>query len=337
LPNIKYILNKNSWLLHNLSQFVKRNMEQNYLPVESILERDIDLILLEELSSDNSFCEWFIRELNLPSLTSVNGTWKSISDFGLGETDLLFSYNSNDKKIFVLIENKLDTSFQNEQFNRYIKRADEYLIKKECDNAFVILIAPKLYCQNQSDFENYLTYETISERLIFTGTKRNLFKSNLLQIASEKHRRGYQPVNSVPVYNFWHSYWLYKEENYPSLIMKKPDIVPHNSDWPMLYDDRLKNIVFYHKLGQGNTDATFKNFSEEVEFKIKKLLPGWAKFEKHNKSFSIRVFSGKIDRTKDFYEQIENVNNGLKNLERIRNWIVKNNNWLQQITVLKNN
>lgn len=55
--------------------------------------------------------------------------------------------------------------------------------------------------------------------------------------------------------------------------MKKPDIVPHNSDWPMLYDGRLKNIVFYHKLGQGNTDATFNGNLEEVEFKIKELLP----------------------------------------------------------------
>ena len=304
-------------------------MEQTIIPVESIRERDVDLIILEELSTDNSFCEWFIRELDLPDLTSVNGAWRSISAFGHGETDILFSYYSNDIKIFVLIENKLDTSFQNEQFNRYIKRAEEYLIKKECDNAFAILIAPKLYCENQSDFENYLTYETIAERLEFVGTKRNLFKSNLLQIATEKLRRGYQPVNSIPVQNFWHSYWQYKEEKYPSLVMKKPDIVPHNSDWPMLFDDNLKNIVFYHKLGQGNSDATFKGFSDEVEFKIKEHIPEWAKFEKHSKSFSIRVYSGKIDRTKDFNKQIDNVENGLKNLQRIRNWIIENKNLLQ--------
>ncbi|ANW96165.1 hypothetical protein AXE80_07695 [Wenyingzhuangia fucanilytica] len=306
-------------------------MEETILPVESIQERDVDLILLEELSTDNSFCEWFVRELNLPHLSSVNGAWRSISAFGLGETDILFSYNSNDQKIFLLIENKLDTKFQHEQFNRYLKRADEYLAQKECDNVFVILIAPNLYCENQSEFENYLTYEIIAERLKFIGTKRNLFKSNLLEIATEKLRRGYQPVNSVPVQSFWHLYWQFKEENYSSLIMKKPDIVPHNSDWPMLFDDRLKNIVFYHKLGQGNTDATFKGFSEEVEFKIKELLPKWAKLEKHSKSFSIRVFSGKIDRTQDFNKQLENVDNGLKNINRLRNWIIENKNIIEYI------
>ena len=197
-------------------------------------------------------------------------------------------------------------------------------LKKECDNAFTILIAPKLYCENQSDFENYLTYETIAERLEFVGTKRNLFKSNLLQIATEKLRRGYRPINSIPVQNFWHAYWKFKEEKFPSLKMRKPDVVPYNSDWPMLYDDRLKNVVFYHKLGQGNTDATFIGFPAEVESKIKTILPEWAEFEKHSKSFSIRVFSGKIDRTKDFNKQIDKVENGLKNLELIRNWILKN-------------
>lgn len=299
-------------------------MKQCFLPVESIQERDIDLILLEELSISHSFSEWITKELDLPNLTSVIGVWKSISAFGLGETDILFSYHSNHKKIYVLIENKLDASFQIEQFNRYVKRAEEYLTKKECDEVFTVLIAPKFYCENQSDLENYLSYETIAEKFEKMGSKRSLFKSKLLQIAIEKLRRGYQPVNSIPVQSFWNSYWKFKEENYPNFKMKKPEIVPYNSDWPMLYDEKLKNVEFYHKLGQGNVDATFRNVSDEVELKIKEILPKWANLEKHSKSFSIRVFSGKIDRTKDFNQQIENVNKGLENLERIRNWITEN-------------
>lgn len=304
-------------------------LEGSIIPVESILERDVDLILLEELSTDDSFCKWFIKELEFPDFTSANGVWKSISDFGLGETDILFSYNSDDKIIFVLIENKLDSPFQKEQFDRYIKRAEEYIRKKECDYAFAVLIAPKIYCKNQKLFENYLTYESIAARLETVGSKRSLFKSNLLHIATEKLRRGYQPVNSVPVQQFWHFYWQYKEERFPDLIMKKPDIVPYKSDWPVLYDKRLKNILFYHKLEQGNIDATFKGFSEKIEHIIKELLPEWAKFVKHSNSFSIRVFSGQIDRTKEFKTQIDNIENGLKNIERIRDWIIRNNNVLQ--------
>ena len=305
-------------------------MEHTILPVESILERDVDLILLEELITDNSFCEWFVNELNLPRFLSVNGAWRSITDFGLGETDILFSYNSEDSKIFVLIENKLDASFQEAQYERYTKRANEYLIKNECDKTYTVLVAPNLYCENQNDFENYISYETIASRFELIGTKRNLFKSELLKIASEKLRRGYQPVNSETVQKFWHLYWHFKEKNHPSFTMKKPSIVPHNSDWPMLYDDELQGITFYHKLGQGNTDANFRGFSNELYFKIKEKLPNGMLLEKHNKSFSIRIKSTKIDRTKEFEDQIEDIKKGLFNLEQIRNWI-KENDLLSEI------
>jgi hypothetical protein len=299
-------------------------MEYTILPVESILERDVDLILLEELITDNSFCEWFVNELNLPRFLSVNGAWRSILGFGLGETDILFSYNSEDSKIFVLIENKLDASFQEAQYERYTKRATEYLIKNECDKTYTVLVAPNLYCENQNDFEISISYETIALRFELIGSKRNLFKSELLKIASEKLRRGYQPVNSETVQKFWHSYWHFKEKHHPSFTMKKPGIVPHNSDWPMLYDDELQGVTFYHKLGQGNTDANFRGFSNELYFKIKEKLPNGMLLEKHNKSFSIRIKSSKIDRTKEFEDQIENIQQGLFNLEQIRNWIKEN-------------
>jgi hypothetical protein len=310
---------------------MKKTSEHTILPIESVQERDVDLILLEELSTENSFCNWFIKELNLPEFYSSNGTWRSITDFGLGETDLLFSYNSNNEKIFVLIENKLDATFQNEQFIRYEKRAKQYIEKRHCDNAYCILVAPNLYCENQNDFENYISYETISKLFEKQNTKRGIFRSQLMQIAVEKLRRGYQPVNSEPVQKFWHSYWNFKNDKIPSLTMKKPSIVPHNSDWPMLYDSDLNGIIFYHKLAQGNSDATFQSPTENIELKIKENLPEDFKFIKHSKSFSVRISSEKIDRTKDFKEQVKEVEIGMKNLEKLRDWIkeIGINNWLQ--------
>ena len=292
------------------------------LPIESIQERDVDLILLEEFYTDDLFCEWFIEELNFPTLTSIVGVWRSISDFGLGETDLLFSYLSNENKIGVLIENKLDASFQDEQYNRYFKRAEEYVNKEHFDKAFVVLVAPDLYCKNQSDFEFYISYEKIADRFAFTGSKRNLFKRELLQIASEKLRRGYQPINSEIVQAFWINYWQFKEEHYPSLEMKKPTIVPYNSDWPMLTDKRLMTVQFYHKFGQGNIDASFKGITEEQEGIIKQLLPDNIKLVKHSKSYSLRIFTHKIDRTKEFQDEKHKIEEGLKQLDFLRNWII---------------
>lgn len=304
-------------------------MKKQIIPVEAIQERDIDLMLLEELSTDDSFCAWFIKELFLPMFTSKIGAWRSITDFGLGETDILFSYNSEKQKIYVLIENKLDASFQDEQHNRYEERAARYRNKNECDEAYCVLIAPQAYCDNQNDFENYISYQNIATKLEGARSERGVFRSKLLKIAIEKLRRGYQPVNSVPVQEFWNNYWEFKEKNHPSLFMKKPGVVPHQSDWPILFDKRLKNVAFYHKLKQGHADATFQGFPNGIESKIFQTLPQWATIQKHGKSFSIRVYSGKVDRTKDFNSQIKKISEGLRNLERIRNWILENEKLFQ--------
>lgn len=299
-------------------------MNEYVLPVASILERDIDLLLLEELATDDTFCEWLIAQLNLPILSSVRGAWKSISAFGLGETDILFSYQSNEKTIVVLIENKLDASFQNEQFSRYHQRAEKYVAQKTYSDAFILLIAPKLYCIHQREFEYCITYESISERLQQIGTKRSLFKSHLLQIAIEKLRRGYQPINSIPVQQFWHAYWQYQQKYFPEFSMKEPKTIPFKSDWPILFDTQLKNIQFYHKLSQGFADATCRDSSTDILLKIKKQLPNWASIQIHGKSFSIRVIVEPIDRTTAFTEQVNAVDNGLQNLQRIKNWIHEN-------------
>ena len=299
-------------------------MEETVIPVESIRERDVDLILLEELSVDFVFCEWITRELGLPIFENLFGAWRSMSAYGLGETDILFSYESENKKIYVLIENKLDASFQDEQYQRYMLRAEKYIQNNQCDKAYSVLIAPKIYCENQTYFERYMTYEEISSRFEKLSSKRNLFKSQLFKIASEKLRRGYQPINSEIVQKFWSSYWEYKNENYPNLKMKKPGIVPLNSDWPMLYDDNLKGVVFYHKWYRGTTDATFKSFTDSVKYKIQEILPEEFELIEHRKNFSVRLLSDKVDRKEDFQGQLDKIKSGLDNLEKLRVWLTEN-------------
>ena len=77
-------------------------MDESILPIESVQERDIDLILLEELNVSEHFCQWFVSCFKFPFYTTAHKAWRSITDFGLGETDLLFSYVSGDQKIYIL-------------------------------------------------------------------------------------------------------------------------------------------------------------------------------------------------------------------------------------------
>lgn len=299
-------------------------MDKSVIPVEAIRERDIDLILLEELVVDAAFSNWFIQELRLPPLSKTDGAWRSITDFGIGETDILMSYFSEQNKILVLIENKLDAAFQDEQHIRYQKRATEYKYRSECSEAYAVLLAPEDYCHNQSFFKSYVTYEQISHRLESSGSLRGHFRSQLLQIAIEKLRRGYQPVNSEPVQKFWKDYWIYKELQYPSLSMKEPNVIPHNSDWPMLYHNDLPEVIFRHKLGQGNVDATFGSIEEVKRIEIQNLLPDHIKLVEHARTISLRIFTGELDRTLNFDDQVQVVDWGLQSITELSHWILNN-------------
>ena len=307
---------------------IHQGPKNSILPIESIQERDIDLLLLEELSCNFAFGDWLTQEAGLPKLKELNGAWKSISEFGLGETDILFDYSSEHKRVYLLIENKIDANFQNEQYARYLQRAAEYVNLKNCDEAYWLLVAPKDYCESQNDFESYLSYESIAVRLEQEASSRSIFKSQLLRVASEKLLRGYQPVNSQPVQSFWQAYWTFQQQNYPQLIMKKPGIVPQNSDWPTLKDPQLEQVIFYHKLNSGNSDASFSGFSADVAQKLQSTLPNWAQFVQHGKSFSLRINGPKINRSLDFSGQKDSVKQGLENIIKLRDWLLENRSYV---------
>ena len=138
-------------------------MDINYIPVESVQERDVDLLIIEELNVSFDFCKWFIGNLGLDLPTSTVKSFRSVSDYGLGETDILISYNTNNKKYFILLENKIDATFQSGQLERYENRGENYVQMKECDESCIALIAPKSYCENQSSFIKFITYESIEK------------------------------------------------------------------------------------------------------------------------------------------------------------------------------
>lgn len=247
-------------------------MDYNYLPVESVQERDVDLLMIEELNVNLDFCNWFIGKLGLKLPTSKIKAFRSISDYGLGETDILISYRVKNKTNFILVENKIDASFQDSQYERYKKRGENYIKKNECDNSYIVLIAPKSFCDNQSNFSHYVSYESIKLYFNHKNDIRSNYKAEILSIAIEKERRGYKAINSIPVQAFWKSYYEYKISNHKSFRMKKPDIVPFKSDWIQLFSERLQEITFNHKLEKGFIDATIKTIP-----KINSEVPDWIK------------------------------------------------------------
>ncbi|WP_066835728.1 PD-(D/E)XK nuclease family protein [Rufibacter ruber] len=300
------------------------------IPVEAILERDIDLLLLVELSCNSDFLHWFLSTTELPALQKLEGVWRSVSAFGLGETDILVSYLSENEKIYLLIENKIDAGFQEEQPQRYQQRGIKYVEEGCCHNYYPLLIAPEKYLNTQLDFGKALSYEQI--RNWFNGREepRFMFKATLLEIAIEKLRRGYKAVNHVAVQKFMVSYWERALQQLPALLMNKPEVVPAGSDWIQLSSKLLKrlNIILYHKLARGHIDARLGNFQESQVNALRAILPPMLVLEQTGKSWSIRKETVTLDRMQDFAAQYEKAQQAFDDINLVNQWLEANSNYL---------
>lgn len=278
-------------------------MDTSFIPIESIRERDIDLLLIEEFNSSNKFIDYFFKRCNLPSCDKFIGAWRSITEFGLGETDILIEYISGDKHIGLMIENKLDASFQDRQRERYGERERKYVDSGRFSEMYIVLVAPQKYIESQDEFSVSISYEILEKYYETLGTRRANFKKIVLRIACEKLRRGYMAVNSDIVQSFWLSYWKCATQSFSSLKMKLPKVVPDGSDWiELLAPEGTLRIT--HKLAQGSLDCI--GLTKEQEKNLSHLYPG-SEYKDFKSGRVFRIPTAPVNRKLSFESQIENL------------------------------
>ena len=296
---------------------------ENIKIIEAVSERDIDLLLLEELNVSESFSSWFYRKIIKQDNTpKIKGAWHSISDAEFGESDLIALYEND---FAVLIENKIDAYAQPNQGERYHKRAEKGIKEGKWSNYKTCMLAPELYLQKEQDSQTYdavLSYEVIVEWFNnkVNVDSRSAYKSFLLNEAIEQNRRGYTVKPDEKVTEFWQKYWELAYFEAPELEMKKPGIKPAKSDWPEFRPNNLnKSFVIVHKLQRGHIDLQITGGAEKIEDIQALLVNIDAEVVKTGKSASVRMFIEPIDRFQSFEEQKEQVLKGLHSAVKLLN------------------
>jgi hypothetical protein len=86
---------------------------KNRPPISRLRERDIDLLVCGELHFPGSpLHKLFVGSWN-GGVADFAGAWVSVSYSGSdGETDILVSYESGDKSLVLMIEDKIDAEYQ---------------------------------------------------------------------------------------------------------------------------------------------------------------------------------------------------------------------------------
>jgi hypothetical protein len=245
---------------------------------QSVAERDIDFILLEELSINDEFCDWFVTRVTGETAyfgTRV-GAWHSVWHETLHESDLQFVFKpegDTQAEIAILVENKINAAAQPQQAARYMARGEDGKNKGNWSDFHTCLVAPAGYLKSPVQTEKYdaeLSYEEIAA--FFSSRRfrdaRYRYKAHVIQEAINKlDRRGaHQPKTSADMTKFASDYIDMARKQFPDLAVQESKPRAPGNTWinflPRPFAERTE---VYHQLTGGFAKVLFMGQAESVD------------------------------------------------------------------------
>lgn len=317
------------------------------LTLSHVLERDVDLLLAEELKCCGHFRRFFVDALGLPPMAKVATVQQSKRlHHGRREVDVALIYEiDGGSTVTVLIENKLETPEQPEQAETY-RREAERVAAESGGVARIILCSSQAYAaKNQMfarKFDAHLSYETLRSYFATGETdltlERRRHRVELLEQAIERHRRGYveRPVVAIGAFN--KRYVALAAEMAPQLkpgaaMLKEArpsesktqifssDILPR---WPFLPKMRL-----VHQLRAGNVNfclAGWKQRQDAIKATFDVVIDAGPIFldTSPKGALMFRVGTPMVDNMRDFETQRAAASKGINAASQLLAWVLGN-------------
>ena len=266
---------------------------------EKVLERDIDLLLINKFINDKKFVSFFIGKLGLGGYF-VERAEHSLIDSD-GESDITITLSNGVEKVALLIEDKIDACAMPNQKFRYDLRGQKGVNQNTYDRFIVCIVAPCSYLQTNEEAKKYdskISYEELLEYL-----DSDLYAKSLIEKAIEQKKKGYIVIEDENVTKFWSLYYKCVKEKYPKLKLNEID-GPRgkNAAWPQIQTP-VKNVSIIHKSDRGFLDLTFRGVANSyAEFMncVNSVLDEDMVVCRTGKSLSIRVNVPKINFNEDF-------------------------------------
>ena len=283
-----------------------------------IIERDCDFAIINAFVNNEKVRELFYTHVKLNGYQIIK-VYQSLMevepDGGVGESDILFIVQKDNKKFGIFIEDKINANPQPNQRDRYYQRGDARR-GKEYDDFEVFLCAPKQYLESPlaKGYKLKISYESIIECL-----GEGLDKEILKKASENEHLI----VKDDNVTKFWQQLYAYVDS------LKNPNIelLGRLSDksarslWPTFKSAIHKSSIIM-KSDKGILDLEIPGYGNKVELVQQELKNNGIDLECYNtgQSASIRVEFEKEDwiyLQKDFDSQKEIINKWLKEVEKL--------------------
>ena len=276
---------------------------------DTTLERDIDLLIMEEFISNEDFAKIFLDSVGIKDTYSIVEVIHSKTDAVLGESDIVFILEINGKLHALHIEDKIDAIAMPNQHDRYDQRAKKDILSGQYDSYSVLIVAPAKYLALNKEackYKHQVRYEQMREFFMSCSDIRSKYKLALIERAIFEQKNGYQYEPNPGVVNFCRSMNEYQKKIYPSLP------VGTTSWWPeyltMLFDTK---IVF--KANKGFCDLQFGHtLAKDLYTKVKVHLSNRMDVVQTGKSASVRIVVTPISFENAFNDKITEVDEALK-------------------------
>lgn len=334
-------------------------MTDEFIPtLTHATERDIDLLLVEELFASPEFVRWMFEQAGLPNeIESARVLHSKRRTRSRREIDIFVDVQAaSGERAALLIENKLDATEQPDQAESYREELDA--IADQFARRAMVIVCPSQYAAQHSEFvakfDAVIPYETLSG---YFGSRkqhgveavRMRFRRDLIDQAIGKARRGYAPVPNAVIGGFNAQYVALLAQLAPEILPGATMLKEANPDdsVSMIFDHKrslgflpedIRPSRFAHELGRGSTGRA--NY-------VAVVFPGWGaainelreEFEHDTVSIGAR-FSAKrptkvrpnpglvmycatkpIDNQADFRDQMCAVARGIERAIKLRDWL----------------
>lgn len=172
-----------------------QNMWEN-LVFDVLIERDINILLLEEMRLSAAFQAWLVDKLSngQKRLSKLLNVTHLAANVELGTVDILFLFEDEQaKRCAFLIENKMDRPREKVKAGRYFEYGEKGVYDGAWDEYLTCLIAPSDYFSELSEteyFSGYLSYEDLADWFVRAQTEdpslpapRAAYKEHLMRFA----------------------------------------------------------------------------------------------------------------------------------------------------------
>lgn len=246
--------------------------------IRKFVERDIDLLIAEELRVNAEFSAWIMSHFSLLEPLVHPAISVNVSDVEDGsEADVAASFHTVTGRIHRLfVENKIDAGLMPSQLERYARRGRGEVARGAASSFSVLFFTPSNYASKDLPVDVWqLSFEAVAAYLR-TGTPdaRASYRASLLDRAvpvyGSKARDAQVATTEPYIKAWWDAVYLMLDDEFPGFFK-------HGTRYPrsVYFAPETHNQASYLRVDfkghKGEVDLAFKNVLPEA---LRSILKG---------------------------------------------------------------